>query len=268
MPSPFPGMDPYLEAHWGDVHATLIVYAREQLQKQLPNDLRARVEERVFVEFDDQESRTVYPDVRIYERPRARDQFDSSSTGGTAVAEPLVIHRKTEPVTETYIEIREAGSGGRVITVIELVSLSNKQPGEGRTLYLKKQAELVAAGVNSVEIDLLRRGNHVTAAPAELLPRAYRGPYRICVWRAARPDQWEVYRLPLEERLPAIAIPLRATDADVPLDLQPLIDRSYETGAYDDLDYSRPPEPPLEPEAAAWADDLLRQTGRRATTPR
>ena len=24
MPSPFPGMDPYLEAHWRDVHATVL----------------------------------------------------------------------------------------------------------------------------------------------------------------------------------------------------------------------------------------------------
>jgi hypothetical protein len=250
-------MDPYLEAHWGDVHASLIIYAREELQKRLPRDLRARVEERVFVESDDAELRTVYPDVRVYERPRGRERFESASQGGVAVAEPLVVHRKSEPVTETFIEIREAGSGGRVITVIEVVSLSNKQPGEGRNLYLKKRAEMEMGGVNVVEIDLLRAGEHVIAAPPEMLPRAYRGPYRICVWRATRPDQWEVYRVPLEERLPAIAIPLRPTDADVPLDLQPLIDRCYETGAYDDLDYSRAPRPPLEPDAEAWADDLL-----------
>jgi hypothetical protein len=252
-------MDPYLEAHWGDVHATLIIYAREQLQRQLPSDLRARVEERVFVESDDRERRSVYPDVRIYERPRTRDRVEATSPSGVAVAEPLVVHRKSEPVTETFIEIREAGSGGRVITVIEVVSMSNKQPGEGRDLYLKKQAELLAGGVNSVEIDLLRGGAHITAAPPEMLPRSYRAPYRICVWRAARPQLWEVYRVPLEDRLPAIAIPLRPTDADVPLDLQLLIDRCYETGAYDDLDYSDPLNPPLEPEAAAWAEELLRQ---------
>ena len=73
----------------------------------------------------------------------------------------------------------------------------------------KKQAELIAGGVNSVEIDLLRAGQHVTAAPPERLPRSYRGPCRICVWHGARPDHWEVYRVPLKERLPAIAIPLR-----------------------------------------------------------
>ena len=259
MPSPFPGMDPYLEAHWGDVHARLVIYMSEALQRDLPSDLRARVEERVFVESDDRELRSVYPDVRVYERPHARPRLEPAVGGATAVAEPLLVQRKSEPITETFIEIREAGSGGRVITVIELVSMSNKQPGEGRTLYLKKQAELMAGGVNSVEIDFLRAGRHVVAAPPEQLPRPYRGPYRICVWRAARPDLWEVYRVPLEERLPAIAIPLRATDADVALDLQPLVDRCYETGAYDDLDYARPPDPPLDADVEAWADQLLRK---------
>jgi hypothetical protein len=256
-------MDPYLEAHWGDVHSRLVIYASEELQRRLPRDLRARVEERVFVESDDAERRSVYPDVRVYERPGVRDVFESGSGGAVAVAESLVIHRKSEPVTETFIEIREAGSGGRVITVIEIVSLSNKQPGDGRELYLKKQAELVAGGVNSVEIDLLRGGTHVTAAPPELLPRLYREPYRICVWRAQKPEQWETYRVALSERLPAIAIPLRPTDPDVALDLQPLIERCYETGGYDDLDYTRPPDPPLDADAAAWADELLRQKGAR-----
>jgi hypothetical protein len=256
-------MDPYLEAHSGDVHARLVIYISEQLQTLLPGELRARVEERVFVESDDRESRIVYPDVRIYERPGPRQLLEVTSGSAVAVAEPLVIHRKSEPVTETFIEIREAGSGGRVITVIELVSMSNKQPGDGRKLYLRKQAELAAGAINCVEIDLLRGGDNATAASPGILPHAYRGPYRICVWRASQPEQWEVYRVPIEQRLPAIAIPLRPTDTDVPLDLQPLIDRCYKTGACDDLDYSRPPDPPLDSEAADWAEELLRQKGLR-----
>jgi hypothetical protein len=259
-------MDPYLEAFRGDVHARLVIHLSEELQRRLPRDLRARVEERVFVESDDRESRVIYPDVRVYERPRRGTYIEPETSGGVAVAvaEPLLIRRKSELVTETFIEIREAGSGGRVITVIEVVSMSNKQPGDGRMLYLKKQAELVAGGVNSVEIDLLRAGEHVTAAPPESMPSSYRRPYRICVFRVARPDDWEVYRVPLEEPLPTIRIPLRPSDVDVPLALQPLINRCYETGAYDDLDYRSEPNPPLEPEAAAWADKLLREKGLRS----
>jgi hypothetical protein len=83
-------MDPYLEAYWGDVHATLIIYAREQLQRQLPKELRVRVEERVFVESDDREldRRTIYPDARIYERPHRRERPESATGGGVARAKP------------------------------------------------------------------------------------------------------------------------------------------------------------------------------------
>ena len=69
MKSPFPGMDPYLEAHWGDIHTTLIVYAKNQLNAQLPSNLRASVEESVAVIEEDEPGRTVYPDVQISEQP-------------------------------------------------------------------------------------------------------------------------------------------------------------------------------------------------------
>ena len=84
MPNPFLGMDPYLEAHWGDVHQSLITYARDQLQAQLPADLRARVQERMFVEMPEGVHRPVYPDVRVIERPIRGRQ---SAAGGVAVAE-------------------------------------------------------------------------------------------------------------------------------------------------------------------------------------
>jgi hypothetical protein len=188
--------------------------------------------------------------------------------GGVATAvaaEPLIVLMVDEPVTETYIEIREAGSGGRVVTVVEFVSAANKRTGDGRKLYLQKQRELRAAGVNSVEIDLLRGGKHVLAAPLAVVPPEYREPYRICVWRATRADGYEVYSVPLEVRLPAIWIPLREEDRDVVLDLQPLVDRCYETGAYDDIDYTEEPDPPLKRREAAWADALLRERGLRQT---
>jgi len=70
--SPFPGMDPYLEAHWGDVHHSLIQYSRDFLQGTLPEDLLARVEERVYLEQDDVRVRTIAPDTRISERQLLR----------------------------------------------------------------------------------------------------------------------------------------------------------------------------------------------------
>src|SRR5262249_45102023 len=88
MASPFPGMDPYLERHWGDVHHSLITYVRDHLQRMLPKDLRARVEERVFVESPEDGYRAIIPDVRVIERGRRKGKRTPDASG-LAVAEPL-----------------------------------------------------------------------------------------------------------------------------------------------------------------------------------
>ena len=123
-------MVPWLERHWGDIHASIVTYARDQLQEKLPSGLRARMQERVFVEFpDDFPRQVVYPDLRVIERAAG-----SGTTETVAVldaAEPLIVQLQNEPVTESYIEIIEAGSGHRVITVIEVLSRANKSGGEG-----------------------------------------------------------------------------------------------------------------------------------------
>jgi hypothetical protein len=95
------------------------------------------------------------------------------------------------------------------------------------------------------------------------VPTDRRGPYRVSVVRPGSPRA-EVYRAPLREPLPGIRIPLRPQDPDAALDLQDLINRSYENGRYGrGIDYRRDPEPPLHGDDAAWADQLLRQQGRR-----
>jgi hypothetical protein len=105
-------MDPYLEDHWRDVHASLIIYIRDALQDGLPSALRARVEERVMLEspeglFD--EGR--YPDVRVVEfRP---DGGRPRQANGVAVAEPLLVEAEREPLTETYIEIIDVKAATR-----------------------------------------------------------------------------------------------------------------------------------------------------------
>jgi hypothetical protein len=76
--------------------------------------------------------------------------------------------------------------------------------------------------------------------------------------------RYEVYPMPLRQRLPAVRVPLRPADPDVVLDLQALVDRAYRAGAYGwTLDYRAEPVPPLGPDDAAWADDLLRAAGKR-----
>lgn len=262
MKSPFPGMDPYLEQHWRDVHASLVIYARDQLQPYLPPDLRARVEERVLVEPGaGDESRSIYPDVRIVHRPGREAAAQPESN--VAVAKPLVIELGNEPATDGYIEIVEAGSGHRVITVIEFLSESNKWPGSGQLAYLKKRDELNHGGVSMVEVDLLREGECALMVSLRNIPPSHRTPYLICVRRAWRPLAVELYRAPLRQRLPTINVPLRRKDKDVPLDLQALIEQCYERGRYDDIDYSVPPLPPLHRDDAAWAAQVLRRAARK-----
>ena len=182
MKSPFPGMDPYLEQHWLDVHARLILYACDQLEEQLPGNLIARVEERVVFETEESSEHWVYPNVRVVElssrsSPAAEGRIQSAATG------PVIVQVQPESATETFINILDRESGNRLVTVIEILSLANKLPGKGQLEYRRKQEELGRARVNLVEIDLLRRGHRVFIVPISQIPPKARTIYQACVWR-------------------------------------------------------------------------------------
>ena len=258
MKSPFPGMDPYLEKHWGDVHHRLVQYACDALQPRLPEDLRASVDERLVVESGDIHLRRIAPDVAILERETWALSASEPSSGGIAVAEPLIIEEIE--VTEGFIEIRD--DQGRLITAIEFLSPANKSRRDGEKKYLKKQTEVLEARASLVEIDLVRAGHYVLAAPEGKVPLAVRNDYLACI---TLPDLftqfYEVYPLPLRRRLPALPIPLRKKEPRIPLDLQSLLDHAYSAGRYHTLDYSAPLGVPLSPEDAAWTETLVREAG-------
>lgn len=265
MPSPFPGMDPYLEAHhWRDVHAGLIIYARDALQGVLPGALRARVEERVLLETPTgYGNHPLCPDVRIVEYTSERGP-ERGAEGGVAVAEPIVVDAEPEPVSETFLQIVDPESGNRVVTVIEFLSPANKTPGPNRDLYVRKQREACTSDANLVEIDLNRFGIHTLAFVLDGLARRLRTRYTACVRRGGNPMKAWVYPMPMAARLPIIKVPLRPEDVDVPLDLQALIDQCYRNGAYQGtVDYAADPEPPLRGAEKEWADELLREKGLR-----
>ena len=111
-------------------------------------------------------------------------------------------------------------SGHLVITSIEVLSPANKHAGEGQRLFLQKRDDMTRAGVNTVEIDLLRGGDRILMIRREQIPPSHRTDYQICVWRAAQPGSVLVYKAPLRERLPVISIPLRPADPDALLNLQ------------------------------------------------
>lgn len=257
MRSPFPGVDPYLEQHWGDIHTSLMVYLRDQITEQLPSDLQARVEESVCV-AEDESSRWIYPDVHVIEHAGSRSS-SALAVAETAVAEPMIIPVPSDVPTQRHIEIVDRNSGNRVVTAIELLSPVNKQEGLGRQAYRRKQLDYIAAGVNLVEIDLIRAGAFVVAVPQAGIPPNNRTPYVVCVRRVQRPDAAEIIAIAIDKPVPNFRIPLRPTDDDIVLRLQPLLDDCYRRGRYASIDYSRPPHPPLDEQTATWANQILRE---------
>jgi hypothetical protein len=261
MKSPFPGMDPYLERYWGDVHATLIVYSRDFLQPRLPDDLLARIEQRVFLEYDDARIRSLVPDLRISETyPEPGTPPATLREGDAAVAEPLVFELDEVEIAQRYLEIRE-GDGGKVVTVIEFLSPANKRGGEGQDKYLQKQAEVAESDASLVEIDLTRAGRRVLALPSNDIPPAHRLDYLACISPGWQRRRRELYPMPLRQRLPLLPVPLRQHEPRVHLDLQAVVNQAYAAGRYHHLDYRVELDPPLPPEDAAWAAALLRAAG-------
>lgn len=258
MKSPFPGMDPYLESRWRDVHSSLVIYARDAINRQLPSGLLARSEERTIVADEDDDLREIAPDVFVYEPNPTDIPWSSALEGGVAVAEAVKVTIPQAEIHQRYLEIRDARSGGKVVTVIEFVSPTNKRQGEGLSKYLQKQKECRSAGVNLVEIDLTRGGDRSLVMRIYALKPHNRTTYQAWVHRALYLTASWAYRLPLTQRLAAIPIPLRPTDKDVLLELQPLIDQVYENGRYaEDIDYSEELRPPLEASDAEWAANIL-----------
>jgi hypothetical protein len=261
MKNPFPGMNPWLEEYWRDIHASLLVYARDQLNGELPADLTASVDERLSIDTWEEQPRTYVPDVAIAEAwdlPAAAVQ----GAGGVAVeaAQPIVVDRSERKVRR--LEITHAS--GHVITVIEFLSPSNKSPVERRIEWQRKREENLAAGLNFVEVDLIRTGAWVLPDHDGMVrfPEG-RVTHAVCATRGSSPWRHEFYRCPLRERLPIIRVPLRHGERDVALDLQPLIDQSYIHGRYArKIDYSKPPEPPLPPEELAWVREILAQLAK------
>lgn len=261
--NPFPGMNPLLELSWSDVHTRLIGSLSDTLAAQgLPGGLRARAEEMLAVEDDEDARHTLRADVAVVEswKRGVPPAWNPEADGGKAVelAVPKLVLRE-KPV-ERWVEIRTAH--GRLVTVIEVLSPANKR-GPGYTRYVTKRQTYENGGVNVVEIDLLRGGLPTVAACSEETPlHGERTLYTICVSRAADREHYEVYHWGLRDPIPAFGVPLRMQDFDVPLDIQPLINRVYDLGYY----WQDEPEldrllPPLSTEERSFAEECLRAAG-------
>ncbi len=263
MPSPFSGMDSYLEAAelWEDVHANLATELRAQLQPQLvPRYVAVLTPYVTYEDIAIGEVSAVKPDVAVLSRPasalspNAPTAIAAPLTGVTTLAEPEM------PAKAQRIEVRAVGSEA-LVTVIEILSPANKRAGtESFEAYQRKRRDLLRSPVHLLEIDLLRRGVRWPLDTA--LPPA---PYFIFLSRGARRPTVEIWPAAFAERLPPVPIPLRDPDPDATIDLGAALARVYELGAYAlRVDYRREPPPPaLSATESEGLDEQLRAAGVR-----
>ena len=156
----------------------------------------------------------------------------------------------------SYLEIRDR-EGMALVTVVELLSPSNKRIGPDREQYVAKRRQLFASPTHFVEIDLLRGGPRL---PLDDLPHC---DYYALVSRAEERARVGVWPIRLRDRLPVVPVPLRAGDADSRLDLQEGLDKVYDGAGYAYYVYRGTPVPPLAPDDAAWAKQFIIPAGSK-----
>lgn len=270
MPSPFPGMDPFIEeCHlFEDFHPKLIGDIERTLSQLVPSHYAVRLGERSYVVLasrGEEELRQMQPDVNVM-GPRKRQKKAVRRTG-TAVAEapesngaPVTMRALVEvEFRETFIEIRQLRGDRRLITGIEVLSPKNKRRGDqGRNLYLRKRQSFLEGSANLVEIDLLRRGERM---PME--DEWPDSPYYLLVCRKKEAPTCSVWPASSLTPLLPVRVPLEPPDPDVTLDLQLLVNAIYERAHYEsDIDYRRPSSLLSAREEAWLKEHLRRKPGR------
>lgn len=243
MPSPFPGINPFLEAQeWEDFHTRFMTAVSDELALAIEPAYVSRVERRIYVEhplgYEDRD-RYVVPDVAVIERGAGGYQ---PQAGGLALAEVVeCVIPMPEERRETYLLIRERETL-EVITVIEVLSPANKRRGgKGWRVYQRKRDEVLASESHLVEVDLLRGGERLPMVTP--LPR---GDYLAIVSRRMKRPRAQVTAWTLRDPLPTIPIPLKEQDGDVPLDLQSVFTTVYDRARYHlTLNYAAELDPPL-----------------------
>jgi hypothetical protein len=251
MPSPFPGMNPFLEQSdaWEDFHLNYISRLQEALCAVVSDDYIVKVETRIYVHelSEDERKSTAKADVSVSGGP------SQSATRATAIiaGPPIrILYPTVDTERYTWIEIRDKRDR-HVVTAIELLSPTNKTPGPDRDDYIQKRSMYFFSNAHFIEIDLRRGG---TRPSPPILPAC---DYYVLLSHVQDRFNFGVWPLKLGDRLPLIPVPLKAPDPDVPLDLQAVLDRVYDSAHYGNYIYKDTPEPPLSVEQVAWAKQFV-----------
>lgn len=254
MPSPFPGMNPYLEhpSVWHDFHEQFCVFCRIALLPALRPKYICQLEEHVYIHELSEDARRLmgHGDVTI-SKARTNRPVSGMATADIAVPVEGQIFPQIDIEREMTLEIRDRQSR-ELVTVIELLSPSNKHRGKDRDQFLGKRCELLESSANYVELDLLRGGPRL---PVENLPAC---DYYALMSRVEERPKVSIWPNRLRDRLPVISIPLHSSDADIALDLKAVLEAAYDSGGYEDHIYGLAPEPSLSASDQEWADVLLK----------
>jgi hypothetical protein len=258
MPSPFPGMDPYLEdpAFWSDFHTAFLTYLRDALNDSLPDNYEARLDEKInLIECSPDRIKLLEPDLAVSRDLPAKGK---AVTGGIATLEPVTIPhlRIEEEQRERWIEILHRPDRS-LVTVMELLSPTNKEePGFRR--YLDKRNSLLWQNVHLIEVDLLLGGHRLPLR--DPLPA---GNYFYLVSRNDLRPNCQVHAWTLQQPLPGLPVPLTAPDPDLTVDLATVFTTAYDRGRYRRaLHYATPPRVRLPTALRDW----VLQTGAMQPT--
>lgn len=261
-PYPFPGLNPYFEEQWFQVHPTMVASSLSRLQRQMPQDLKVSIEEGMKISTRFEEDKEIRPDVSVW---KVRE--DTLLASAPPNFSPPIVRDVTTPKPR-HLTVRELG--GELVTVIEFLSPTNKH-GVGAHAYLQKRLGLMESGINLVEVDLVRKwGLALLQFEDDCMADSIRidngrlPPHATTVFRAVLPLQRELYRITYQMQLPAIRVPLRPDDQDIWLNLQELAELCHADCGFDKTTkYSRAPEPPLTPEDTSWLDTHLKSKNLR-----
>ncbi len=264
MPSPLPGMNPYLEhpRAWPNLHHRLLSAIAISLGEQLRPKYRAVVEEAIYQTSEPSSILVGVPDVSVQRTPQRPDSAAESGSQATLTQPLLVNLPMPDIVRQGYLEIREI-STSEVVTVIEVLSPTNKRPGEGRRTYEAKRQTILASATNLVEIDLLRQWPPIVQVPEPLQTH-----YRILVSASIQRPQASLYAFNLPEPIPAFPLPLQVGDMEPIVNIQGVLHDIYDQSGYDlVIDYAVDPLPALASEDAEWLATRLQHVGLRQAEP-
>jgi hypothetical protein len=267
-------MDPYLEAPdiWPDFHDALAGRIRALLNESLPSPYYARLQMRpeMGIVLEAGGPHRLVPDVTVVRQPRADRSTPAAGLldrPRTTTTEGVQVRVRTDPLKHHFVEIRDTARGHRLVTLVEIVSPSNKRPGPDRRAYEEKQREILESPTHLIELDFLRGGKRLFPYPELFgVEEKLDCDYLVLLNKSTeRQDRWMDYTLfPIDVRdsLPCIPVPLSERDPAIPLDLQVAARQAYLEGPYRRMfDYSVPPVPPLPEEDLEWARGLVEAAG-------